>query len=414
MVFTLGIVTCVLVPITAARASSPQIVSTSVLFVGRGVGVIAAEPKSGCGAVFLTADFSRWRNVSPPNKFGAGSCLYNWTSASFSSPKVGWILGRNTSNVSTILEHTTNGGRTWSRQPGDTTGGLAGEEVIDFVNASVGWRQQFSWTSNSFHLQRTTNGGASWTTRAFTPRTGCPVMTDVFSSSSVGFAGSPLAGSTMGFGSVNYPYLWRTVNGGITWTKMTVRRPASLSRVAIGLYGLPDFSGRDGTLPVDYVSGRQQDIFFYSTKDEGRTWTLVGGLASPLKLNSPVTVNVKAVAQACYGYGTVSKGSLASVSLATPTTWWVLRPGPTGRTERFLIEQDSVARFTTRFLPATTGRALLQADSYRKAMLTLSKSGGSHVYVTVDGGAGWYLLFVPSVHIHWFSEAFGGGGVLNQ
>jgi len=378
------------------------------------VGVIAADPKSGCEGVFLTTDFTKWRNVSPPNKTAAGSCLYVWTSASFISPSVGWLLGRDEESVATILEHTVDGGRTWSRQPGDTTGGSAGEEVISFVNSSVGWRQQFSWTGNSFHLQRTTDGGATWTTRALDPRTGCPVMTDVFSSGAIGFAGSPLAGSMMGFGNVNYPYVWRTVNGGTTWSKMTLPRPASLPQSAVGLYGLPVFAGRKGTLAVDYVNGSKQNIFIYSTSDFGLSWSPVSGIASPLVLKSPVTINLQAVKRACYGYGTVSKGSLASVSLASPSTWWVLRPGPTGDSERYLLKQESVSSFTTKFLPATTGRAVLQAESYMKAVLTLLKGVNNlKVYVTVDGGAGWYPLLVPSVRAREFTEAFGGGGVTN-
>jgi hypothetical protein len=402
-------------PTAGASAASAPSVTTSVLYVGHGVGVIAAESPSGCNAVFLTTDFTRWRNISPPNKVVAGSCLYVWTSASFVSSEVGWILGRNEGSPATNLEHTTNGGRTWVEEPGDSTGSNAGEEVISFLSSSVGWRQQFSWSANSYRLQRTIDGGATWATRAYYPRTGCPVLTDVFSSASVGFAGSPLAGSTMGFGNVNLPYAWRTVNGGSTWSKMTLPHPSSMPRGATGLYGLPVFAGRDGSLPVDYPVSGHQDLFFYGTVDFGLHWSLIMGAASPLVVKGPVRVDGKALREGCYTDETVSKGSLASVSLASPSTWWALRPGPVGDSERFLIQKGSVSRLAVRFLPDTTGRAILQTDSSTRAVVTLWKGDGTFkVYVTVDGGAGWYPLTPPSVSAGEFSEGFIGGGIANQ
>ena len=399
-------------PVSEANATSAPSVTTSVLYVGGGVGVISAELPSGCNTVYLTADFTTWRNVSPPNKVVAGSCLYVWTSASFVSPTNGWLLGRNMGSTVTVLERTTDGGKTWSRQPGDTTGSNAGAEAIAFVNAAVGWRQQFSWGANSYKLSRTLNGGTTWTTRAYYPRTGCPMLSDVFSSASVGFAGSPLAGSTMSVGSVNLPYVWRTINGGATWLKMVLARPSSVPIHATGLYGLPVFAGRIGTLPIDYPVGGHQDLFFYSSRDYGIHWSLITTVASPLVVLGAVTLNENAVAQGCYASDTVAKGSLASVSLVNPSTWWILRPSSTGNSERFVVQNGSVSTLKIKFLPDTAGRAVLQAASSTKAVVTLGKSVGPfHVFVTVDGGAEWYPLSPPSQTGNQFTEWFGGGGI---
>src|SRR5665213_1237241 len=171
--------------VVSASTSFPS--STYELYAGHGFGVAAtSNPNTGCSEVFLTTDFSHWRNITPPLKVPSsvpkGQCLYVWTDAYFTSSTDGWLLARNGGSTDTILRHTLDGGRTWITQPGGDTGSNGGWETISFTNSSVGWRQQFGDGSNGhFALQRTLNGGTTWSTRSPDPHGSCVFANDVFS-----------------------------------------------------------------------------------------------------------------------------------------------------------------------------------------------------------------------------------------
>ena len=107
-----------------------------VLYAGHGIEVIASTNNlSDCSRVYISSDLRHWRNITPPLRSSPGGCLYTWASASFVSPTDGWLLANNGADVSTILRHTVNGGRTWVTEPGGETGSAGGGESIDFVNA---------------------------------------------------------------------------------------------------------------------------------------------------------------------------------------------------------------------------------------------------------------------------------------
>lgn len=125
-------------------------IAAEPLFVGHGVGVVATDPFGpGCPRLFATTDFMHWRDISPPQPRTPVPCPCVWQSASFVSPAVGWVLGRDGGNVTTVLFHTTDGGRTWVGQPGSTTGSNGGLQVIGFTSTRDGWRQQFATGSNA-------------------------------------------------------------------------------------------------------------------------------------------------------------------------------------------------------------------------------------------------------------------------
>lgn len=381
----------------ASAASSTSGLATSVLYVGHGVEVIATIAPTGCSTVYLTTDFTHWRNVTPPLKTSSGTCNYAWGSAAFTSPKVGWLLGRVEDNATTVLEHTVDGGRTWVAQPGESTGGNGGSDVIGFANDAVGWRQMFP-TGNQIAFQRTVDGGSTWMNVPGSSKFDCRFLPDVFASASIGFSASPLSGAFMGAEAANLPYVWRTLDGGSTWSKMNFPRPPSIAPGTPSLYGQPAFTGSDGTLPVVYPVGGKQDVFFYSTTDAGLTWSLVKGLASPLSVKGAITINRTAVSQGCAPSTAVAAGALVSVDIVSPTTWWVLRPGPKGNTERFIVADNgkSVSNYVTVELPKTTPGALLQAVNSFHALLTLRNDSGEwKLFSTADGGATWVALTPP-------------------
>jgi len=189
-------------PVSSTSAAVSSATSTYVLYAGHGVGVVATEnPLTGCGGVFLSTDFTHWRNITPPVKSpGAlpkGQCAYVWSDAYFASSMDGWLVGSDGADADTILRHTLNGGRSWTAEPGEYTGSAGGGDTITFDNATLGWRQQFGYGSNGHYaLQRTENGECRGRRVRPTPRDHASLLTTSFHRLHLGsprFLGSRLA-----------------------------------------------------------------------------------------------------------------------------------------------------------------------------------------------------------------------------
>lgn len=384
----------------AASATTPVKRSTYLLYVGHGIGVAAtSNPSTDCSEVFFTTDFIHWRDITPPLKVSTsvpkGTCLFVWTDAYFISSTLGWLLARNSGSTDTILRHTFNGGKTWSTQPGGDTGSNAGSETITFVNAMIGWRQQFGTGSNGHYaLQRTLNGGATWSSRSSDPRGSCPFTNEVFSSASLGFASAPWTGES------NPTQLRRTVDAGVDWSPLTLPRPPSIPRDALGLYGEPDFSGVNGVVPVDYPNGGHQDIFFYASHDGGLTWKLDVNSHSPIIVSGALKINPQAASQECNLDAAAVSGRVAIVATASTGTWWILQPGPKGATMALVatVYGSRIATIVMKDLPATTGQIEVAPLNANDALLTLPVPYGYQTtYETSNGGAKWEKVTFPAL-----------------
>ncbi len=364
----------------------------SVLFLGRGVGIVSVYvPGAGCGTVLMTTDFTSWQDVTPILSTPANDpCAYGWQSAAFVSPKEGWLLGRNGGSTNTVLEHTVDGGRTWTSQPGGSTGSNGGDEVIGFVDSQVGWRKQFAYGSNApYTLELTHDGGMTWTPTS-PPATagGCQYATDVFASPTTGFASSPLPPQGPPTLESNIPSIWRTTDGGTSWSTMTVPFPPTVSAGAQALYGQPTFLGAAGTLPVVYLQGSQAWVAFYETADTGTSWSLLDLLPVPGSFPTSGTPG------RC-GSGNSPAGSFPSVALVDPNTWWVLDPA-TGGQPQIMVTSDEGAHWTstpTTGLPVTSQlpASPFQAVDASHAFLSIAGKAGSpsELYETADGGQAW-------------------------
>jgi photosystem II stability/assembly factor-like uncharacterized protein len=382
------------IPLTvtdAASASTSTKTSTYLLYAGHGVGVVATEnPQTGCSNAFLTTDFIHWRNITPsvksPHAFPKGECPDVWSDAYFVSPSDGWLMARNGGNVTTILRHTRDGGKTWIREPGASTGSNGGADTINFTNAALGWRQQFGIGSNgNYALQKTENAGMTWTTRSSDPEGSCVFANDIFSSATLGVASVPWASDD------NPTNLWRTANGGVSWSVLTLPPPPSLSSTALGLYGTPQFSGNYGVVPVDYPVGVHQDIYFYVTHDGGENWDLDAATNLPIRVGGTLSINRRiAATQPCTG--PVTSGRVAIVTAASPNTWWILQPGPKGATKRIVVTGGGAetTTYTMKGLPSTTNRAQAAALNVNDALITVPGSSGYlTTYETSNGGVRW-------------------------
>lgn len=369
-----------------------------VLYVGHGVEVISSiNNSSGCSRVYISSDLRHWRNITPPLQANLVGCEYTWAGASFVSSRDGWVLANNGADASTILRHTVNGGRTWITEPGGEAGSAGGGESIDFVNARLGWRQQFANGSNHpFVLQRTDDGGVTWTSvvRAPVKNNGCEFLPDVFADASLGFAALPSGEAGVGL-ALSTPYVWRTLDGGVHWSKMTLPRPPSIGTKDRAVYFQPVFFGRDGSLAVDYTDGSHQEVAFYTSADYGRQWSLPRGRTFLMGVKGTITIHDTSPGYACSFLSTIS-GPPVSVDLFSPTGWWMVRPGPKGHTtEVKSFEGDGYIFETTADLPATTRGVTLDALNGNDALVSVGSGESPSVYSTTDGGTGWTKVVPP-------------------
>jgi hypothetical protein len=370
-----------------------------VLYAGHGIEVIASINNwSDCSRVYISSDLTHWRNITPPLRSSPEGCLFTWASASFVSPTDGWLLANNGADVTTILRHTVNGGRTWVSEPGGEMGSAGGGESIDFVNAQLGWRQQFANGSNHpFVLQRTTDGGSSWTNvvRAPVQNNGCEFLTDAFANASNGFAALPSGGVGAGL-SLSTPYVWRTLDGGVHWSKMTLPRPPVLGPTASAVYFQPSFFGGNGSLAVDYAAGSRQDLVFYSSTDDGLHWSLVRSRPFLMSVKDSISIHYGSSSYACSFQSSIS-GSPVSIDLFNPTSWWMIRPGPKGdTTEMRSWHNDGYTSITTSDLPASSNGVSIKALNDSDALITVGSGQSSSVYATTDGGSRWVKVVPPS------------------
>ena len=208
--------------------------------------------------------------------------------AFFLDPRTGWMVasakGRETgSTVQLAVYRTTDAGATWSwsslgrldlggdNAAGGYEGGFGVLAVPSFVDPAHGWvavlTSSDTYKAHRF-LFRTTDGGATWTRQPAPP--GAPPLT--FSSRTTGWSvvqGGPGSGGG----------LYRTTDAGRGWRRVALAPPPALRGTGVRLREPPTFkSARDGFLPVEFHTpgsgpARVLAAGFYVTADGGATWT---------------------------------------------------------------------------------------------------------------------------------------------
>jgi photosystem II stability/assembly factor-like uncharacterized protein len=379
--------------------------SITPLYLGHGVGIVATYPTfgGGCPRLYSTTDFTRWHNISPPQPpSSVGPCVYVWSSASFISPDEGWVLGRNGGATDTTLYRTVDGGRSWTKEPGSATGSNGGEQVIGFTSPTDGWRQQFATGANGPYLLETTaDGGETWTELPQQGTNGgCMFALDAFANPADGYAAPGLG---VGFGGPPpQSFLWRTVDGGRTWTTFTLARPAGAAGVAAYEYPPTFLSATVGVLPVSYrTAAGASALAFYVTKDAGGSWTVratmrsrsAGGTERPSSPSSPSSPSITTDSSLCDASAAPSPPAAPGVAVASPSTWWVMAPGD----GRVAVTATGGTTWThvrkTGLHPAGAVLSSFRAANARVAWVTTSdESVGQRSFQTLDGGRTWTAL----------------------
>lgn len=192
----------------------------------------------------------------------------------------GWIVASGKTDASgatpLVVFRTSDAGKTWTeqqlaqadRQYTDSFSGLA---HIQFLDRQRGWviiRLSSSANFSPGQLFSTVDGGATWT--QITVPTGDPVA---FVNQSFGWnAGGP-AGDK----------LFLTRDGGKTWQQKDVAVPKEFAYSSPS-YALPRFQNdREGVLPVTFAGSADgpSAVGFYISQDGGQTWQLT--LTLPLQ-----------------------------------------------------------------------------------------------------------------------------------
>jgi photosystem II stability/assembly factor-like uncharacterized protein len=389
-------------PTAPAGAAAPTTTVTP-LYLGHGVGIVGTYPTtgSGCPHLFSTTDFRHWRDISPPQPpSSVDPCAYVWTSASFISPTQGWVLGRNGGAIETVLYRTVDGGASWTKEPGSTTGSNGGQQVIGFTSAADGWRQQFATGSNGPSLLETTaDGGASWTElpQAST-NGGCEFALDAFANPADGYA-APGLGEAFG-APPPQSFLWRTVDGGRSWTPFSLPRPPGVTGVATDDDPPTFLTPTLGIVPVSYgLGGRTSNLAFYASANSGNSWTLVSVRRSRSTQDRSTPAPVIG-SPTCGASAGPAPAAPPSVVVASASVWWVMAPGQ----RSVAVTADRGAAWTqvrtTGLHPTGAALSYLGAANARVAWATTTnESVGAQSFQTTDGGRTWSPLRVTGLPV---------------
>jgi hypothetical protein len=300
------------------------------------------------GGIWLTSDGGgTWRAVPRGVARAALSRGSQYVDAQFVDRQHGWIAG------SSGVARTTDGGHTWqTSSPGDCAG--CGVEGISFLDASHGFL--FAATRRLNYLFSTSDGGRTWHLVS-TPEIWGPIQ---FVSPSVGFAGGPgpmIEGPYQGPPIVT---LFRTLDGGKTWSKYLVAGSDSFALLPIGVFGDSVVLGQNGRNRKGGLNLNPGTV--WTSGDVGAHWR---GRPAPLPEGSGVS----------------------SFTVASPGTW-----GFSAQHDLWLTS-DGGARWRDISL-----RGLPKYDWIRRIVFSSSRVGwallpvgraASTLFRTTDGGRHW-------------------------
>lgn len=175
-----------------------------------------------------------------------------------------------------VLYSTSDGGMTWTHRNTPFSGA-----DVRFLDKDNGWALAdlgVAAGSNAVAVYQTTDGGALWTQKY----TNDPNIENAGNSLPLGGLKSglvPLNMRTAWVYGVTYapgaPYLFRTDDGGATWSEVTLPLPpgAETSELGIDRDQMKFVSPNDGFIAMR-LTGDIHQLAIYVTTDAGNTWTL--------------------------------------------------------------------------------------------------------------------------------------------
>jgi photosystem II stability/assembly factor-like uncharacterized protein len=283
--------------------------------------------------------------------------------AYFQNTLNGWVLAN-----SNTLYRTTNGGSSWRRYDVPFNGGFI--QFLDDKNGFVLSGELAGMYKHPVSLYQTTDGGATWT-RKYTN-----IPTDPNAGSSLPFGGhkdgmtfrDTLNGWVGGeYPSNSYFYLYRTSDGGVTWSRLQLTLPAGYESAYVTTTApkFLSFGTQEAILPVWMTLGAgMRDLFLYVSHDGGTTWTPSRSSARNAGILDIISSDAISWNQGNYFYFTHNKGY----------SWPTVTPNINiGENLRGLD-----------FVSAVTGWLILAPVN-----------GSTPLYRTTNGGYTWMLVSGP-------------------
>ena len=286
----------------------------------------------------------------------------------------GWVVTWSVATVGVTLYRTSDGGRTWRSAPvTHHTQGAGAVATVQFLTPRRGWLVNQEPTAPAARLFQTVDGGASW-------RAVGSLLPGI---APVEFATARHAWQAGGsFSRV----LFRSTNGGRTWTRVRLPLPVR-ERPPHAAYAPPAFFGREILAPVTFLNQGRVDLAVYRSIDDGNSWRLAAMLETGIRV-APHG-----------GCGPFDLPVQLPIALPRPRSWWVgvyrsggwfvYRTLNAGRSwQRSLVSRSAVRTRCPWF-------ADLQAVDNRTAWFSDLTGGSTKLYATGDGARHWHRLRPP-------------------
>lgn len=321
--------------------------------------VLAATPGGALAVTGVQPGISAGLATAVPASFKA-------TSLTWTSPQIGWVLGTATCGTKTCTDviGTTNAGKTWKlvgtiHAPIAQIGDPgAGVTQIQFATAKFGWSYQPD-------LYRTSNGGRSWT-RQTIPGSGKQILGLAATATTTYAVVSqcPFASGLCGGKPLS---LWRTsTSAGRPWTKIALNLPAN---------NTADVAAHGKTVYVidsqRNVNGRRDK--FYASTDGGNHF---GTRPVPCDKQPDIAL-VQAVPTSATRVALLCVGNLGSPQPGQSTKY-AYRSANTGRTDSYAGTMPAPGVVAVQLAASPSGHLAAQCSS-----------GGSFIYIN-NGGRTWH------------------------
>ncbi|MDR3723344.1 MAG: DUF1906 domain-containing protein [Terracidiphilus sp.] len=264
-----------------------------------------------------------WKEITPKAESGA-----TLAGSYFQASGNGWVFSVSSAQTRVSVASTSDKGAHWSYSSLSSPFGEAtpfgGQAYPFFLDAQNGWVMFRLQSGSAFRpgvLFHTSDGGATWT-QCPEPPAGGEIS---FSDALHGVMGPGPAGDE----------LYSTADGGQSWQKVDLPVPAQFGNASSTIQ-LPHFTNSlDGSLLRTFSTGTGNTALLYRTTDGGATWTAPSSLFTNARATSAaLTGNGNPASQiqplAVGSSASVLKSSLATealpvrISFSNETTGWVL------------------------------------------------------------------------------------------
>lgn len=247
----------------------------------------------------------------------------------------------------------------WIEQATGFSTASRGINYISIADANTVWATAYDGSGGGSNIQaftKTTNGGTTWT--AFNTinigNTALGIsMIHAYDASTAWLAAYP--NSTGQYGGI-----WKTTNGGTTWTKQTT---ASFNNAASFTNVVYFWDANIGFCQGDPINS---EFELYTTTNGGTTWTLVPGANIPAPLTGE------------YGY-------TRQIEVVGDNVWFTTNKGriyhSTDKGYNWSVYQSPISDFGS----ATSSGNI----SFKNSTTGLLVNQASSVWQTTDGGANW-------------------------